>query len=345
MNKYVTEALLLCLLIGLASPALAQQEIQDTDEGGQQLAQTGMKFLSVSLDARAAAMGSAITALANASSTAMFYNPAAMARLQTVSHLSVGRVQWIGDVDYNAGTVALSPADGQYGVFGVSVVAVDYGRLQETVRADNDRGYEDVGKFSPSALSAGVGYAQALTDRFSVGGNVKYVRQSLGSSVMRRSGDGFLEQDRTASTIAFDFGVIYRTGFRSLNFAVGARNFSQELTYAEESFELPLTMHIGVAMDMIDLTSMDQDMHSLLLSVDAQRPRDYPEQLQTGLEYRFMDMVALRAGYIYPSDEQGFSLGVGLQPSLRGFEFGFDYAYTHFGDFGNVNRLSAEFAF
>lgn len=346
MIKHTVRVLLFCLLLGSPSALLAQDEdIQDRDEGGQQLAQTGMKFLSVSLDARAAAMGSAMTAQEDASSAAMFYNPAAMARLSSATHLSVNRVQWIGDVNYNGGGIAFKPLNGRYGVIGVSLVAVDYGELEGTIRADNEQGYEDLGSFSPSALSAGIGYAQALTDRFSVGGNVKYVRQSLGASTMERSGDELVQKNRTASTVAFDFGVIYQTGFRSLNFAVGARNFSQELTYAEESFELPLTMHVGVAMDMMDLTRMNQDMHSLLLSVDAERPRDYDEQIKTGLEYRFMDIVALRAGYVYPSDERGYSLGVGLKPSLRGVDFGFDYAYTRFGDFGNVNRLSAQFAF
>jgi len=53
-----------------------------------------------------------------------------------------------------------------------------------------------------------------------------------------------------------------------------------------------------------------------------------------------MDVLSLRAGYVMPSDEKGISLGAGLQTEISDLGFRFDYAYTRFGRFGNVNRLS-----
>ena len=76
---------LMCL-----TPLYAQDSVDTTDpddlpvpEPGQDLprerrAQAGFKFLSVSPDARAAAMGDAYSAL-RIGSSAMFYNPASMA--------------------------------------------------------------------------------------------------------------------------------------------------------------------------------------------------------------------------------------------------------------------------
>jgi hypothetical protein len=82
----------------------------------------------------------------------------------------------------------------------------------------------------------------------------------------------------------------------------------------------------------------------MLVSVDAIHPRDFSEQVNFGLEYNFMNMVALRAGYIYPADEQSYTLGVGLQQSFAGYGIGVDYAYTPFGVFDPVHRVSLMFS-
>ena len=288
-------------------------------------------------------MGSAVTATEWASSVAMSYNPAGMARMENAVHVSLGQVQWIANTKYNVGSLAFNPAGGRYGTFGVSVRAVDYPEFLGTIRSDTPSGFTDTGNFSPSALSVGVGYARTLTDRFSVGGNVKYARQALGESVMSREGDNMTRQSNSISTAVFDLGVLYRTGFRSLNFAVSIRNFARELTYAEESFELPLTFNIGTSIDLMDFTAINSNTHSFLLSLDARRPRDYSEQVKLGGEYVFSDLLALRAGYIYPSDEQGVSFGGGINMPINNLQLSADYAYSQLGIFGNVHRFGLQF--
>ena len=90
-------------------------------------------------------------------------------------------------------------------------------------------------------------------------------------------------------------------------------------------------------MDLTDLMSVGvSDMHGFTLSVDAEHPRDFPEQLKIGGEYQFMETLALRAGYVFPTDEQGINLGVGI----RRFGIRADYAYTNFGIFSSVHRVS-----
>ena len=343
-RAYLSMLLVLGLLIPVAFPSYAQENPADLveDIGRDRLAQTGMKFLSVSLDARAAAVADAVTALSGRS-LSMFYNPAGMGLMESEVHAALGQVQWIAEMNFNYASVAFQPLSGRLGVFGLTLVAADYGEFTETIRFDNDKGYQVLGSYEPTALAVGLGYARSLTDRFAVGGNVKYARESLGSAVTSVGEDGSLERgDYAESTVAFDFGVLYRTGFRSLNFAMSVRNLASEVTYYEENFELPLTFRVGVSMDMVDFTSFDQNTHALLLSVDAQRPRDYSEQINAGIEYRFLDVLALRTGYTYPTDEQGISLGAGVHTGLAGADFSFDYAYTQFGLFGNVNRLSLQ---
>ena len=327
--------------------ALAVLQVQtvhgqaDTDNPRDKRGQTGFQFLTAPVSPRAAALGSAMTAVDVGSSLAMFYNPAAMASLDG-GHLALGNVQWIADIGYNSGSVAYSLADGQYGTLGINVMAVDYGELEGTIRSENEVGYERTGGFSPSALAIGLGYATSLSDRFSLGGTARYLRQDLGDTIM--DGEGTTKSN-TVSTPVFDFGVLYRTGYRSLNLGFSVRNFSPSVTYEEESFEAPLLLSIGASFNMMDLAASVSDMHSFLLTAEAGHPRSYDEQVRVGGEYRFMDIISLRAGYVLPTDEQGFSLGAGLNLEVSGLMFGADYAYTAFGDLGDVNLLGIQIGF
>ncbi|MFN3596039.1 MAG: PorV/PorQ family protein [Rubricoccaceae bacterium] len=331
-------ALALAALLG--THAAAAQQVTDRVR----LAQTGMKFLNVAADPRAAALGGAVTSLEGGAEM-LFTNPAGMAWMQEGTSAVVSQTSWIADINHNHAGVALRPARGRYGVFGVSLNVVDYGEMQETIFADTEQGYVDVGTFQPTALAIGVGYARALSDRFSAGGHVKYASQNFGSPVLRRGADGELERGSAqAGVLAYDFGVHYKTPFRSLTFAVGARNFASEVTLAEESFQLPITLNIGVSMNVVDLTSLDPSMHRLLVSADAANNRDYPEQLRLGGEYTFMNTFALRGGYAFPSDEEGVTLGAGLRQRLGGVGFGADYAYTDFGVFSAVHRIAVRFS-
>ena len=343
MKSYLVTVMLLGVAVLAWAPDASAQE-QETERT--RLAQTGMKFLSVSVHARAAAMADAMTAQ-EASSIAMFYNPASMAEMSKDFDVALGKTEWLAGTSYNAASAAYRPLSGRYGTFGLAVVAVDYGEhFLETIRADNEQGFIDLGQYSPSAISVGLGYARALTDRFAVGANLKYVTQSLGEATMSVDTDGNREtSDFSVNTMAVDFGVLFRTGIRSLNFALSARNFSRELTYAEENFELPLTFSMGISADLFNLSGYSSTSHALNMAVEASRPRDFAEQVKVGMEYTFINLLSLRAGYLFPSDEQGINLGAGLSTDVSGISLGIDYAYSQFGIFGDVNRVALQFGF
>ena len=319
----------------------------------QKLAQTGMKFLNVSLDARSSAFGDAVTSIELNNSSAMFYNPASMARFEGIADITLGSTQFIADINYYNAAVAFAPEDGDYGVFGFSFVSVDYGDFLGTVRANNDQGFLDVGTFSPTAISIGFGYANALSEKFSVGANIKYVRQSLGESVVGgvvvdpatlNYASGTTEENKL-DVLAFDFGVLYKTGFESLNLGMSVRNFAREIKYKKESFQIPLIFQIGASFNFSNLLEVDKNEHSFLLTVDANHPRDFPEQILIGVEYTFMNLLSFRGGYSAPNDERNFSAGVGLKKDIGGLNLGVDYSYTPFGIFNDVHRLSLNFAY
>ena len=248
--------------------------------------------------------------------------------------------------------MAYRPGGGNYGVFGLSLTAVDYGEFIGTIRANNEAGFIETGLFSPTALAVGVGYARSFSDRFSAGAHIKYAFQDFDGSFatsttggpVSTASDVVTSESYSQGTIAFDFGIVYATGFRSLVIAMSTRNFSQELTYVRENFELPLTFQIGLAMNLVDLTSLNPNDHSLMLHVDAQRPRDFTEHVRFGLEYTFMNIVSLRGGFeqLGVADEQGVSLGGGLKYQVNNIRFGANYAWTEFGLFGSVNRFGIQ---
>jgi hypothetical protein len=319
--------------------------LHDVAEAQSKRGQTTMKFLSAPLGARATGMGDAMTSV-NDRSLSLFYNPANSAFQTSLFDVSMGNVSWIADIDYQYAAVTYAPKNGLYGVIGFSFMGVDYGDIPETIRNNTELGYEVIGSYNPSAIAFGVSYARAITSQFSVGANLRYVDVNLANAPIGLQEGAVVRRQFDNQTYAVDFGVLFKTGFESLNFAMSLRNYSNEVTYLRDAQELPLTFRIGLSMNVFDLTSLNPDMHKLLVSVDANRPRDYYEQLMVGAEYGFMDRLFLRGGYVFPTDEQGVSMGVGVNlPFARRYGVRADYSHTAFGVFNSVNRLSVQLSF
>ncbi len=324
------------LLMGylLCSSGFAQER--------EKLAQSGFQFLSVVSDARAAGMAEAMTSLQNGSS-ALFFNPAGMAEMTTMIDLSASVNQWIADIKHNTFSLAFRPAQGEYGVIGLSAQNVDYGDFIET-RVSSDpgdlKGYEDVKIFNLSALALGFGYAKQLTDRFSVGGQVRWVKQDLGNSWIPVTDSTSRDVGNELTPLVFDFGTQFKTGIKSLVFGMSVRNFSKEVKYVEEGFQAPLVFSLGLSMNMFDLLQELPLDQALYMSVDACHHRDHPEQVKLGLEYKVMNLLSLRGGYVSNNDENDVTYGIGISQ----FGFTFDYAYTPFGIFDKVHRMTARFS-
>lgn len=346
-NKNLINITLLVYLISLTTIVLGQESSEN-----KKIAQTGFQFLTVGTDARATGLGEAYTTV-EGSSNSLFYNPAGLARLNSSVDISLNRMEWIGDINYLSGTVGFNLEGGKYGVFGISFAHIDYGEFQFTRVANVDKGYVDIEGFSkPYAFSVGLGYAKELSDKFSVGGQIKYVKQHLGDSylpveVVDTTGKvtGYTVDNKNIKNyalgvLAFDFGTLYKTGYKSLTFGMSVRNFAEELTYEKEGFQLPLVFRIGISMDLMDFYEELKDNHKLLFRLDAAHPRSHPEYIAAGLEYTFMNMVSLRAGYVTGQDLYDFTAGFGVKQ----FGFELNYAYTPYIEFSDVHRISLGFA-
>lgn len=329
---FIIVSVLLCLL-----------SINGYGQENNKLAQTGFKFLSVVSDARAAAMAEAMTSL-QIGSSALFFNPAGMAKMTSFIDLTGSINQWIADINHYTFSFAIKPANGTYGVLGFSLQSVEYGNFYGTrVNPGTELGYDDTGIFSLNAIAIGIGYAKQLTDRFSVGGQIRWVRQDLGESVIpviTKLDTGQTTVSNELTPFIFDFGTQYRTNFKSLVFGISVRNFSREVKYVEEGFQAPLTFTLGISMNVMDFARELPLNQKLFMSFDASHYRDHPEQIKIGLDYQLMNVLSLRGGYISKNDESGFTFGVGVSQ----FGFSFDYAYTPYGIFDKVQRMTARFS-
>lgn len=305
------------------------------------LAQSGMKFLSINADARMMGLGEAVVSVENNEASSLYYNPSAGSRQKALFSANLGIMNFIADIKYTSAAATFAPLEGQYGVIGFAFQNVDYGEFVRTVRAGDS--YDSLGIYKPSAFYAGISYSKEISDLFSVGGMVKYVYQNLGTHPYAFDTAGgrriYKNKKYDKSVIAYDFGVLYKTGFKSLTLGIVIRNFSPEIEYVKESFQLPLTMKIGLSMNVLDLYDIPASEHSLLVSINGTKPRDYKEQVNFGIEYTTFNVLSLRFGYINPTDEQSYNFGIGLKFK----DLGFDYSFSKWDTFDDIHRISITF--
>ncbi len=336
MKKFI-KTYIVSLLVGLLlSNSLLAQE-------NQKLAQSGFQFLSVVSDARGAAMAEALTSL-QVGSSALFFNPAGMSDMKNFIDISASVNQWIADINHYTIAAAIRPFEGHFGVLGFSVQSVNYGEFFGTrVNPATELGYDDTGIFELSALAVGVGYAKQISDKFSIGGQVRYVQQDLGESIVPVISDvdtTSKSANNELSPLVFDFGTQFRTGIKSIVFGMSVRNFSKEVQYVEEGIQAPLVFTLGISMNVMDLFGEVPFDQALYLSLDASHHRDHPEEVKIGLDYKLMEILSLRGGYASSNDENDFSFGLGVSK----YGFAFDYSYTPFGVFDKVQRMTVRFS-
>lgn len=308
-------------------------------------AQSTMNFLLVGTSPRACALGEAFTAIGSGSES-MFYNPSGLANMNTEFDITLNYTSWIADINYLSGAAAWNL--GLYGVVGINLLTVNYGDIKGTSLVSPGEsgnyplGYKDNGNLSNvGAYSVGLSYAKAISEAFSIGGNVKIAGQNLGESDF-----GTSVKQNNAAKLVFDAGVSYATGFKGFTFGMSIRNFSTSLKREEIDEQLPLLFSLGAAINLMDVIDEGYaESNSVLLAVDFLHPNNYSERVNVGVEYIFQQMIAARFGYQTNRDIASWSAGVGFNSSISDYDFEVSYSYSQFDFFDNVQRISLNFSF
>lgn len=332
LTRLTTPIALSALSVLLALPASSQVDLK-------KLGQSTMNFQLVSLSARASGMGEAVYAT-SAGAEAIFFNPAGIVDAPRTIDAGVFYTRWIADINYFAAGAVWNLEE--IGSVGVSAMGVDYGTLNATrlVSAASSVVYEEMGEMSNvGAWSFGVSYARAINTQFSIGGTLRYTGQSLGQSLLAAG-----LKDNDASTMVFDMGVKYNTGFRSFRFGMAIRNFASQIRREEIDEQLPLVFTLGLAADLLEMADPGGKRESALtLGVDYLHTNNYTERVNFGLEYTFANAVALRGGYQTNRDVASWSAGLGIFTTVEGRDIRVDYSWSQMDFFTGISRLSLGF--
>ncbi len=306
-------------------------------------------FLNIAQGARALSMGGAFVAVADDPSS-MYWNPAGITDIGGISFI-VDHTSWIADIgyDYVGATVDM----GAIGAIGVNVTLSNIDNMNVTT-IDQQDGTGEI--FGVTDMAIGLTYAIKLTNNFAIGFNPKFVYQKIWKM--------------SASAVAVDMGVKYRTPFAGITLGMSISNFGSKMQMqgnnalvlydadvtasgnngripaevSTEEWDLPLNFRFGISY------AADLDViGKLTLAVDAAHPSDDYESVNLGGEYVFNDMFYLRGGMksMFQQDsEESFTAGVGIKQYLLGnLQIGVDYSYLEFARLKNAQKVTLTVTF
>jgi hypothetical protein len=192
--------------------------------------------------------------------------------------------------------------------------------------------------FNANQFFVGLTVARAMTDRFSIGGTVKYYQENLDSYRLK--------------AVFADLGILYFVGISDLRVGFAVRNFGGDLQpggtppalpggyvpAAEfQGFSAPTEGSFGAAK-----TWSFGEQVGLLTAADFYHPSDNKETFRFGGELGLYATLYLRAGYETNRDEGGFSAGFGLELNRKQLMLRVDYAYSDQGAFGTIHHFSVD---
>jgi hypothetical protein len=301
------------------------------------------QFLLIEPSARIAGMGNAGVATADGLD-AVYFNPAVIGLLHSYN-VQFTHSAWLADITYDY--VAVSLPVGKWGSVAVNLTALNSGEIDvRTVEQPLGTGE----RYSVSDVAIGVGYGRQITDRFSAGGQVTYVQETIWNSSMR--------------TTVFDLGTLYQVSDRGLRIGASLSNFGTKgrfsgrdlaIVYDDdpnrygdngalpgeiytEAFAVPTFFRVGVGMPV----RLSQQAN-LQLAVDAFHPSDNTEGMSAGAQLEYARRLALRAGWqaaFQRDTELGLTLGVGVWGKLDVYGYKVDYGWADHRRLGGTHRVT-----
>jgi hypothetical protein len=304
--------------------------------GGQRVGISAAQFLKIGIGSRAIAMGQSYVAVAN-DAEALYWNPAGLTQFSNHS-IFFSHTRWLVDVklEYAGIVYHLDNAN----ALGLAITYLHTDEMMETTELQP---FGTGRLFGFGDFLLGVSYARSMTQKFSFGLSVKYMQETLAELSMK--------------SVLFDLGVYYKTGWKSIRFAVAVSNFGPDMSPSGsfqvqdlnnqvtevssfQSFSPPTIFRIGLAWELIE-----NENHKFTNSIQLNHPNDNSENINLGLEYVWNDIFAVRGGYVTGRVEETFSAGFGIHVPTSLTNLRLDYAYTDFRRLGSANRFSLQLLF
>ncbi|MEE9431383.1 MAG: PorV/PorQ family protein [Melioribacteraceae bacterium] len=295
--------------------------------GGQRAGISTAQFLKIEVGGRASAMGGAFVAVANDVS-ALYWNPAGLVQTEN-TEVIFSHNNWVVDIghEFLGGVYHISNND----VIGLALTSLHTEDMPVTTEV-NPFGTGEFFSFGDFGIA--LTYSRRMTEQFSFGATLRYVEETLGKLKMRG--------------LMIDLGTYYWTGLGSTRFAVVISNFGNELepdgevtlfggstNNSWQSFSPPTMFRIGFAFEPYQV-----DDHRVTSSIQLNHPNDNSENISTGVEYAWQEILFLRGGYRFNVDEQNLSIGAGFKLNTDYGNATLNYSFNNFERLGSVHRLS-----
>ncbi len=267
-------------------------------------------LLDMGAGARASAMGDAFTAVADDSS-AVYWNTAGLGTIKR-PEVSLTYNKWFMDTMFSQLLLAYPVSTGTIGFEAVYMNLGDM-PIRDIYGITTMTVY-------PYILGGSLGYGISI-GQFSAGAAIKIISQSTGNN----------------SNVAFagDAGVLIKAGMFSAGLSIQNAGYSG-------GYSLPMNIKAGAA-----IMPLDSPQHTLTLAIDSQYLFKDAVSISAGVEYVFMETLALRAGYKAGFGEleldgiRGISAGLGVRVS----DIKIDYAVAPYGDLGLTHRVTLSLIF
>lgn len=304
---------------------------------------TGADELLIPVGARGIATGGAFLASLTGLES-IYYNPAGL-DLTHGTEAMFSYMTYIADI--NVSYFAISTSFGDFGSFALSFKSLDFGNIPVTT-VDHPDGTGQT--YSPGFLTSTLSYSKVITDRISVGTNLKIISESI--------------ENTSAVGVGLDMGVQYRFNDR-LSMGATIKNVGTNMQYTgsdlqtttnipgalqgssggsyqvvTEPFQLPSYFEMSLAYNY-----NFNEQNNMMLGATYSVNNSYEDVAHFGLEYGFMNMFFLRAGYnlLAQNTSQsiyGFTAGAGVQyQTSNKIGLSFDYAYRSVKDFPTANHI------
>lgn len=303
----------------------------------------GTTSLNLGVGARSEGMGGAFVAVVDDPS-ALYWNPGGLG-LVANARLSGTHTEWLGGVRYE--WVGFAQPFGKYATAAVGVKVLTSGDVVRTVTTGT--GYQEAGTFQYGTRHLSLGIGSGRLGNLRLGGAVEIVRETL-----RFSSAAAEELD--ARVTAVHVGGLYETPLSGLRVGGALRNLGDASSLGSVPSPLPRVFQVGVAYTFrLEAETMEEELPPELTTTELPKEKTTPSEVtfaadglflreespafRAGVEYRFRNGFAVRAGYRTDGLFDFVSrLAGGLGYATESYEV--DYGFLPMGDLGSVHRFS-----
>lgn len=276
---------------------------------------TGFALLKIDVDARAAAMSGAYSALTKDAS-ASYWNPAGLALAENPT-ITVMHNDWLWDFSHSFAAVQFIKGDHNL------ALSFNYLQVSDIEIRGSVPTIEPSGKTEAFNLAIGLSYAFTYTEDWYIGLSLKYLFEKY-----------YLV---SAPGWAIDMGLIKKNLLENMDFGLTIQNIGKMSKLEKEATPLPLLLRAGFA---YKISQFFDD--KLTVAPELRWIKDEQSYLHFGADYKIVEYLSLRAGLHTGNDGMLWTAGVGINYDTLHL----DYAYAPFeNELGSSNRISVGFSF